>query len=417
MTAQGRMSRSLSGLAALRIFAAAMLLAAVLPGAASAQNGYVQYGVVSTGPPAYVAGTNQPVSLDLNGNMRVVIAGGITVGTVGQGTPGVTPWVVQDSTDGPVTPGTAAAKSGLIGGIFNSAPPTLTNGQQAALQTDSSGRLIVNVGAGGGTGGTSSNFAAAFPGIGTAIGFSQGGNFVAATGTSGNLNVACISGCNASSDTSNGAVTPGSAGTTSKLAGGVFNTAPATLSNTQQAAIQLDNKGNQLVNINTPLPAGANVIGQVGGTTATVTATPTVTAAAYSTGFCIGGLMTFTGAARSGGPGSGLVQSAVITDVSGQDSPIDLVLFSANPTASSFVDHAACAINNADLPKVIATIPVSDCHLLGTTAPGMCQGQQQAVPYTLGGGNTTIWAVNIARGTPTYAGTGNIADRLALLQD
>lgn len=45
--------------------------------------------------------------------------------------------------NGPASPGTAATYSNLSGGIYNSTPPTLTNGQQAALQLDSSGQLIV----------------------------------------------------------------------------------------------------------------------------------------------------------------------------------------------------------------------------------------------------------------------------------
>lgn len=42
---------------------------------------------------------------------------------------------------GSVGAGTAGTKSGLAGGVFNTAAPTLTNGQQAALQLDSSGNL------------------------------------------------------------------------------------------------------------------------------------------------------------------------------------------------------------------------------------------------------------------------------------
>ncbi len=49
---------------------------------------------------------------------------------------------VIDTADGSVTPGTAATNSTLMGGQFNTALPTLTNTQQAALQVDSSGRLI-----------------------------------------------------------------------------------------------------------------------------------------------------------------------------------------------------------------------------------------------------------------------------------
>ena len=49
----------------------------------------------------------------------------------------------KDQADGPVTPGTVAANSQLIGAQFNTALPTLTNGQQAAVQVDSNGRLII----------------------------------------------------------------------------------------------------------------------------------------------------------------------------------------------------------------------------------------------------------------------------------
>lgn len=419
-------------------FAAVALLAGLaLAPAAKAQNGYLNYGNVSSASPNYaaLAGTNQPVSLDAFGGLRVnCIEGcssssgpvnGSASSTPPSYGPGTNPLSVDLSgylrstleSNGPASPGSAAGQSTLIGGVFNSSPPTLTNGQQSAAQLGNNGALNVNVVTGGGTGGTSSTFGAAFPGVGTAIGMSQGGNMVAVTGTSGNLNVDCVSGCNAASDTSNGAVTPGVAGSTSKLAGVVFSSSPPTLTNGQQVAAQGDSHGNLLVNLNAALPAGANVIGQVGGQTVSSTVQPTVTAGAYSSGFCVGSLMTFSGAARSGGPGSGLVQSAAITDVSGQDSSIDVILFNANPTSSTFTDHAACTVNNSDITKIVGVITASDCHLLGTTAPGVCQGQQQAIPFALGAGNTTLWAVNIARGTPTYTATTNITDRLSFLQD
>lgn len=83
------------------------------------------------------------------------------------------------------------ANSLLMGAQFNTTPTTITAGNASPLQLDSAGNLLVNVKAGGGAGGTSSSFAAAFPATGTAAGMSQGGNMVALTGTSGNLNVQC----------------------------------------------------------------------------------------------------------------------------------------------------------------------------------------------------------------------------------
>lgn len=54
------------------------------------------------------------------------------------------PWITKDQADGPVAPGAAASFSELIGGVFNTTPPTLTNGQQAALQVDANGRLLTD---------------------------------------------------------------------------------------------------------------------------------------------------------------------------------------------------------------------------------------------------------------------------------
>jgi len=50
---------------------------------------------------------------------------------------------VTDGADGPVAPGTVASKSMLAGGQYSSTLPVLTTGQQAAMQVDSSGRILV----------------------------------------------------------------------------------------------------------------------------------------------------------------------------------------------------------------------------------------------------------------------------------
>lgn len=63
-----------------------------------------------------------------------------------------------------------------IVGAYNTSPPTLSTGKYGLVQVDSAGNLKVNVAAGGGSGGTSSSFDAAFPATGTAIGISDGTN-------------------------------------------------------------------------------------------------------------------------------------------------------------------------------------------------------------------------------------------------
>jgi hypothetical protein len=100
----------------------------------------------AAGAAAFGAGSTSAQTL------RVVVANDQIIPVSQSGTwtvqPGntanTTPWLVTDSSDGSVTAGTAASKSSLAGGVFNTALPTLTTGQQVALQLDSSGRLIIS---------------------------------------------------------------------------------------------------------------------------------------------------------------------------------------------------------------------------------------------------------------------------------
>jgi hypothetical protein len=89
----------------------------------------------------------QDVSLmdESNGNRQTIPgsegAAAVTVydGTGTRITPAKDATVAE--THGTVAPGTVATKSELAGGVYNATPPTLTTGQQAALQVDANGSL------------------------------------------------------------------------------------------------------------------------------------------------------------------------------------------------------------------------------------------------------------------------------------
>jgi hypothetical protein len=70
----------------------------------------------------------------------------------------------QTNVQGPTGAGTAPSTMVVGGAIYNSSAPTLTNGQSVALQVDSGGRLIIS------PTNLSTNFAAVFPGAGSAVG-------------------------------------------------------------------------------------------------------------------------------------------------------------------------------------------------------------------------------------------------------
>lgn len=101
-------------------------------------------GQFNTVLPTVTSGSFTAPQTDSSGRLMVVSPTAANfLATVTQGT---SPWITKDQADGSASGGTAGLFSLLMGGIFNTALPTLTTGQQASLQLDSSGRLIVDLG-------------------------------------------------------------------------------------------------------------------------------------------------------------------------------------------------------------------------------------------------------------------------------
>jgi len=261
----------------LRLFVAFALLVWQCVGGASAalaQAGYVQYGAVTTASPSYAPGTNQPVSIDTIGNLRVNCVIGCTASAGAQqgqassspptyvsGTPNPLSLDlngglrVTDEANGAVGGGAAGSKSMLGGGIFNSTAPSLANGQQAALQLDNSGNLKVNIAQGAATGGTSSNFNAAAPTAGTAAGavynssppnFTSGNMVPLQTDVNGNLKVNIAAGAAAGGTSSSFGATFPTIGT---AAGAEYLSSPPTLTSGQMVPLQTDASGNLKINL------------------------------------------------------------------------------------------------------------------------------------------------------------------------
>ena len=126
-----------------------------------------------------------------------VTAAGVSA-TSAQGVQGVTNGVPMPTA--PTTSfGAAFPTVGrAVGAEYLSSPPSYSSGNLVPFQTDVNGNLKVNVAVGGGTGGTSSTYGAAFPGTGTAAGFeylssaptlSSGQMVAGQTDVNGNLKV------------------------------------------------------------------------------------------------------------------------------------------------------------------------------------------------------------------------------------
>jgi hypothetical protein len=87
--------------------------------------------------------TTQQAKVDTHGSLYIVNADSAG-NLIGDQLLSATYWLqVVDPSTGPASPGASAAYSELIGGQYNTTLPTLTNGEQSAIQVDSHGRLLV----------------------------------------------------------------------------------------------------------------------------------------------------------------------------------------------------------------------------------------------------------------------------------
>jgi hypothetical protein len=154
-------------------------------------------------------------------------------------------------------------------------------------------------------------------------------------------------------------------------------------------------------------------IGEVGTNEIAIEVTLTVTAASYSAGNCVGGLITIPNAVRIAGE-SGMLQSVTVNSKSNQTSQFDAVMFNSNPTTSTITDKTNIAVSAADYNKSFGAAHVTDWTNLGT--PSLGQAQNLAMPYVPPSG-TTIYAALVARGTPTFASTTDISVTFRMLRN
>ena len=152
----------------------------------------------------------------------------------------------------------------------------------------------------------------------------------------------------------------------------------------------------------------------------TISVAPTVDTNAYSTGDLVGPKQTLTGAGAcdsSIGPlglCAGVIGSITITDLEKQSANFDIIIFSSNPTGTTFTDNAAFDIADADLPKVACVIPVTTQVLFNDNAVAV--NQSAGCVFDAKATYGTLYAAVVIRSTATYSATG-LTFRYGILQD
>lgn len=155
-------------------------------------------------------------------------------------------------------------------------------------------------------------------------------------------------------------------------------------------------------------------------TTYFVSASPTVDTNVYATGELVGGKLTFT-AALGDYTGTGYINSVRVSDLAAQAVDFDLVLFSKDPTGTTFTDQAAFDIADTDMTKVLAVINLGSSSRFSFADNGVKYIGSLMIPVegktSSGGLSRTIYGAFISRGTPTFATSADVTITLGISQD
>jgi hypothetical protein len=145
----------------------------------------------------------------------------------------------------------------------------------------------------------------------------------------------------------------------------------------------------------------------------TISVAPTVDTNAYTSGDLVGPKQTLTSAGVAG-VYTGTIQSVVITDLESQNADFDLVIFSSDPSGTTFTDNAAFDIADADLPKVICVIQVTTNVAFADNGVVIANGNNCVFDAIASTG--TIYAAAVIRSAATFTASG-LTFRYSILQD
>ena len=136
-----------------------------------------------------------------------------------------------------------------------------------------------------------------------------------------------------------------------------------------------------------------------------ISATPTISnAAIYAAKDAVGGIMTFSSAARATG-GTGVIRAVTVKDLGQQMAALDLVLFDQT-VAGTVTDNNAFDPADADLANVIGYVSIAATTGYKDFNDNSVAFAECEIPYVCNA--TSLFGVLVARGTPTYTSTADL---------
>jgi hypothetical protein len=149
-------------------------------------------------------------------------------------------------------------------------------------------------------------------------------------------------------------------------------------------------------------------------------ATISPSTSAYSTGQCLGGVLTVNGMVRVGKTGGTMALALTVVDTSASDVSVDYVVLGAAPTGT-YTDRATCTLATADLPNIMGVIYGTNFTWIkdGSGSNGV-GAQITAFPFVSSivvPQTTSLWFIPIIRASNTYASGTKLLHTFTVLPD
>lgn len=146
--------------------------------------------------------------------------------------------------------------------------------------------------------------------------------------------------------------------------------------------------------------------------------TPTINTSAYTAGDQVGGFMTLTNIIRQDsnlGFGTSILTSVTIIDAGKQAAPFDILFFNQSPTlVSANNDPFSQTVANAKI-QYIGKVSVAGSYLASASYSTSTDDNLNLPVRALSG--SSLFAVAVTTGTPTYVGTTDLTFEFNFLVD
>jgi len=146
-----------------------------------------------------------------------------------------------------------------------------------------------------------------------------------------------------------------------------------------------------------------------------ISAIPALSLAAYTAEDCVGGLLTFANAA-SVYASEGVIKRITVIDADKEKAAGKLYFFNADPSSAVDTDAASFLPAAADLAKLIGVKAIAAADFVDSTSDSVAVYEMD-MAFVLAAAGTSLFAVFVCDGTPTYTAATDLTIKLIIARN